>query len=103
MGEMKARDPRRKKRMREPILVINAGSSSIKFSVFETAADRSLSAGVHGQVEGIGSSPRLEVIDARGRELTGQPISGSDHDAAIRAIHDWFAAHTGGGAGARRH
>ena len=43
--------------MREPILVINAGSSSIKFSVFETAADRSLSAGVHGQVEGIGDSP----------------------------------------------
>jgi acetate kinase len=80
----------------EPILVINAGSSSIKFSVFETAADRSLSAGVHGQIEGIGSSPRLAVVDARGRGLAGQPISGSDHDAAIRAIHDWFAAHAGG-------
>ncbi len=85
--------------MREPILVINAGSSSIKFSVFETAADRSLSAGVHGQIEGIGSSPRLEVTDARGCGLAGQPISGSDHDAAIRAIHDWFAAHAGGEAG----
>jgi acetate kinase len=33
--------------MREPILVINAGSSSCKFSVFETATDRSLSAGAH--------------------------------------------------------
>jgi acetate kinase len=82
--------------VREPLLVINAGSSSIKFSVFETAANRSLSAGVRGQVEGIGSSPRLEVIDARGRGLAGQQISGSDHDAAIRAIHEWFAAHTGG-------
>ena len=38
-----------------PILVINAGSSSIKFSVFRTAADRSLSPDLHGQVEGIGS------------------------------------------------
>jgi len=28
--------------MREPILVINAGSSSIKFSVFETMAGRQL-------------------------------------------------------------
>ena len=33
--------PREVKRMHEPILVINAGSSSIKFSVFETGADRS--------------------------------------------------------------
>jgi acetate kinase len=29
--------------MHEPILVINAGSSSIKFSVFETGDDRLLS------------------------------------------------------------
>ena len=41
--------------MREPVLVINAGSSSIKFSVFETATDRSLSASAHGQVDGIGT------------------------------------------------
>jgi acetate kinase len=44
--------------MREPILVVNAGSSSIKFSVFETQADRSPFAGAHGQVEGIGTSRR---------------------------------------------
>jgi hypothetical protein len=49
--------------MREPILVINAGSSSIKFSVFETAADRALLAGAHGQVEGIGTSLYLEGAD----------------------------------------
>jgi acetate kinase len=39
------------KRMHEPILVINASSSSIKFSVFETGADRSLSPAAHGEVE----------------------------------------------------
>jgi acetate kinase len=38
------------KRMHEPILVINAGSSSIKFSVFETDADRSVSPAAHGEV-----------------------------------------------------
>ncbi|MGO8917536.1 MAG: acetate/propionate family kinase [Stellaceae bacterium] len=85
--------------MREPILVINAGSSSVKFSVFETAADRSLSAGAHGQVEGIGISLRLDVADAQGRRLAAQPVPGKDHAGAIAAIHEWFAAHVGSEAG----
>jgi len=82
--------------MREPILVINAGSSSIKFSVFETAADQSLQAGVHGQVEGIGTSPRLKIADAQGRSVADQTAAGNDHRAAIAAIQDWFAGHVGG-------
>ncbi len=85
--------------MKEPILVINAGSSSIKFSVFETMADRSLAIGVHGQVAGIGTAPRLEVADGLGRELADQPAAADDHEAAITAIHDWFAAHIGSEAG----
>ena len=40
--------------MREPILVINAGSSCIKFSVFETAADRSLPANTHDDRSRLG-------------------------------------------------
>src|SRR6266436_7695804 len=85
--------------MRAPILVINAGSSSIKFSVFETAADRSLAAGVHGQVEGIGTSPRLKVADAQGRSVADQTVAGNDHRAAIAAIQDWFKDHIGSEAG----
>src|SRR5579883_2311752 len=81
--------------MREPILVLNAGSSSVKFSVFETAADRSLAAGAHGQVEGIGASGRLSVVDASGRKLAEQRATPDDHDGAIATIHDWFAAHIG--------
>jgi acetate kinase len=37
--------------MHEPLLVINAGSSSCKFSIYETMPDRSVTAGAHGQVE----------------------------------------------------
>jgi acetate kinase len=85
--------------MREPILVINAGSSSIKFSVFETAADRSLVAGAHGQVQGIGASSRIEVDDAQGRKLLEQPAVAPDHASAIGAIQDWFATHIGSEAG----
>jgi acetate kinase len=85
--------------MHEPILIINAGSSSIKFSVFETAADRSLLAGAHGEVEGIGTSPHFEVADARGDKLAEHPVAAGGHDGAIAAIHEWFAAHLGSEAG----
>jgi acetate kinase len=85
--------------MRAPILVINAGSSSIKFSVFETMEDRSLLAGAHGQVEGIGTAPHLEVADGEGRKLADQRVSGGGHLGAIAAIHDWFAGHIGSEAG----
>jgi len=82
--------------MREPILVINAGSSSVKFAVFETKADRSVAADAHGQVEGIGTAgARFEIIDRNGRQLAGQPVAGNDHRAAVAAIHDWSAAHLG--------
>jgi acetate kinase len=89
--------------VREPILVINAGSSSCKFSIFETKPDRSLSPGPHGQVDGIGAktgvSPRIEAADAQGRRLTNESISGNDHKSAMAAIHRWFAAHAGSEAG----
>lgn len=81
--------------MRAPILVINAGSSSVKFSLFETAANGSLAARAHGQVEGIGEAARLTVADGKGRKLTEQPVAGNDHKAAIAAIHDWFATEAG--------
>jgi len=74
--------------MYEQILVINAGSSSIKFSVFETEPDGSLSAGMHGQIAAIGAAARLEVADAQGRKLIGRPAAAKDHDAAIAVIHE---------------
>jgi acetate kinase len=82
--------------MREPVLTINAGSSSIKFSVFETAPDRSLTAGAHGQVERIGSSPRLKVVAADGTRLVDEPSDARDgHEGAIATIRTWFRAHIG--------
>lgn len=79
--------------MTQQILVVNAGSSSIKFSVFESGTDGSLSPRAHGQVQGIGLSPQLEVADASGRNLARQPVARRDHLGAIEAIHAWFAAH----------
>jgi acetate kinase len=89
--------------VREPILVINAGSSSWKFSIFESARDGSLTPGPQGQVNAIGSvvgrGARLEVLDARGRKLLNAPVDGNDHESAMSAIHAWFAAHVGNESG----
>jgi hypothetical protein len=61
--------------MREPILVLNARSLSVKFSVIETSTEPSLSAGPHGQVQGIGASGRLSIADRAGRKLAEQRVT----------------------------
>jgi acetate kinase len=81
--------------MREPILVLNAGSSSVKFSVFESAEGDALSAVIEGQVEGIGAAPHLHIKGADGNRIVDQSVPAKDHDGAIAAIRDWFAAQVG--------
>lgn len=76
--------------MRQPILVINAGSSSIKFSVFE-AGDDGPKAHAHGEVSGIGTHPWFEVVDSYGKKVAADTPSGSDHRSAIAAICRWFS------------
>jgi acetate kinase len=78
-----------------PILVINAGSSSVKFSVFEDF-DGSLCAGIYGQVEKIGSTACLKISDAAGHVLEDASIGARTQEEAIQAIHAWFAGHTSG-------
>ena len=80
--------------MRAPILILNAGSSSLKFSIFDMI-DGALVAGVHGQVAGIGGAATFEATDARGALLDRQSIAGNRHDDAIEAIHRWFSGHVG--------
>lgn len=81
--------------MREPILIVNAGSSSLKFSLFETVGDGSLTPQLHGQVDGLTGSPRLSIADASGHSLVDRSIDGQGHEGAIAAIQDWFARHVG--------
>jgi acetate kinase len=70
-------------------------AASIKFSVFETGADRSLSPAAHGEVEGIGTASRLSVTDPQGRNLAERPVAGDDYESAIAAIHNCCAVHIG--------
>ena len=72
--------------MGECIAIINAGSSSIKFALYELGpAETPL---FNGQIEKIGVSPRMKVSDAAGNKVAEQewPAEGFDHRAATNVI-----------------
>jgi acetate kinase len=84
--------------MHKPNLVVNAGSSSVKFSIFETGPDGTLRPRAHGEVAGIGTSPRFEVADAEGNSLAKRSVTAADHAGAIAVLQDWFTRHAGAAA-----
>jgi acetate kinase len=72
--------------MTKSIAVINAGSSSVKFALYDAEQDRRCQ--FRGQVEGIGVAPRLKVAGTDGRVAEERDFAalGFDHDAATREI-----------------
>jgi acetate kinase len=69
----------------DSVLVVNAGSSSLKFQVFSTGADGPSST-IRGQVDGIGTRPRLKATGTDNNVLVDQsyePGQVSDLAAAI--------------------
>jgi acetate kinase len=50
--------------MSDTILVVNAGSSSVKFEVFEIGREDALARRAVGQIAGIGTRPHLVAKDA---------------------------------------
>ena len=80
------------------ILVLNAGSSSIKFSLFDIDG-AGLEFFLRGQFEGIYTSPHFTVKDAHGTTVEEKEWSqGEDlgHDGAIAYLVDFLQAHRGG-------
>ncbi|RDI97070.1 acetate/propionate family kinase [Dyella solisilvae] len=77
------------------ILVLNAGSSSIKFRVFEVGAGMKLA--MRGQVDGLYTKASFRVVDPQG-EVTRtelQPPDGGElgHEGAIAHIGDFLRGH----------
>src|SRR4029450_11587224 len=74
-------------------VVLNAGSSSLKFSVYRRpAADRGRLAG-GGQIEGIGVAPKFSVKNGAGEKLAGDTLDkAAVHDArsALNTTADWL-------------
>jgi len=71
--------------MSKCIAVINAGSSSIKFALYEVGSEALL---FRGKVEQIGVSPHLQVADASGTTVAERrwAAKGFDHRAATQEI-----------------
>jgi acetate kinase len=77
----------------DTILVINAGSSSVKFQVFAVDGDGRLGRKIKGQMDGIGSRPRLRASGSAGEKLADRayPIENvGDVPAALQVAADWL-------------
>lgn len=82
--------------MADAILVLNAGSSSIKFSVFVGAALAPL---LRGQIEGLFTTPRFEAKDADGERVGSHAWPEGTrlgHQGALEHLVAFLRDHRGG-------
>jgi len=84
--------------MKDLILVLNAGSSSLKFKLYINKGEK-LEALYSGEIEGIVTEPRFKAKDSDGNVVAekkwppGKPIG---HEGAIEAIFAWGRSVLGG-------
>lgn len=78
--------------MTDAVLVLNAGSSSIKFAVYDMANGAGGAAGFRGMAQGLGGGGRgaLQVRDREGATVLSEPLRDGGHDAAMDALADWL-------------
>jgi acetate kinase len=84
--------------MNDYALVLNAGSSSLKFCVFRRPSGKNWLLESRGQIEGIGTFPRLSAKDGGGKgiadeKLTGMVRNGRD---ALDVLAAWLRSKYGG-------
>jgi acetate kinase len=77
----------------DAILVVNAGSSSVKFQIFGIGDARALQRLVKGQIDGIGTRPRLAAEANDGSRLIDKSYARdevADVPAAIALVGSWL-------------
>ena len=82
--------------MNDALLVVNAGSSSIKFALFPQAATIARRPSLSGQIDGIGAGlgTALSAVDGGGQTLAHRPLADChDHHQAIAFLLDWLDRH----------
>ena len=77
-------------------LVLNAGSSSLKFCLFQRPEGEGWRLEARGQIEGIGAAPRLSVKDEGGQTVAKQDVSVRDGHEAVEALAGWLRSNYGG-------
>ncbi|HEX6851967.1 MAG TPA: acetate/propionate family kinase [Candidatus Polarisedimenticolaceae bacterium] len=79
-------------------LVLNAGSSSLKFCVYRRGEREGWKLEARGQIEGIGTSPRLTAKDGVGAVVATQALDDAVRDgrSALDALAAWLRSRYGG-------
>jgi acetate kinase len=80
-------------------IVLNAGSSSLKFCIYRRPAEESWRLESRGQIEGIGTSPRFSAKDDSGARLVDRALDQdnvTDGRSALDALASWLRATYGG-------
>jgi len=74
------------------VLVLNAGSSSLKFSVYRISDGDTWHPEARGQIEGIGTSPRFSAKNGWGASLDDRVLDSTVHDAgtALEFLAAWL-------------
>jgi len=83
----------------DAILVINAGSSSIKFAVFVAEEAHRLSPALKGTIIGIGTAPRFLARNGSGETLVDHQWSradGPDRQVLVKELVSWIESEIGG-------
>jgi len=81
------------------LLVINAGSSSIKFTLYGLTEDTDLAVEINGQVAGVGAQGQFTASDAAGNKLIDQqlpPHVVALHSQAFEVIYHWLLGYLQG-------
>jgi acetate kinase len=84
--------------MPNAILALNAGSSSIKFALFEIESGNALSLVSRGELEGIGTKPHFVARDAQGAtpgEQSWQGGAATTHEELLGGLLTWVEQHLG--------
>jgi acetate kinase len=75
-------------------LTLNAGSSSVKFSVYRRAPAAAWNLDARGQIEGIGTNARFSASDAAGVRLADErPTQIADARGALGVLAAWLRSH----------
>jgi acetate kinase len=85
--------------MGDYVLVLNAGSSSLKFSVYRRSDSRGWEIDARGQTDGIGTAPRFTATQAdRGVAIKNEGLNAAVRDApsALEHLAGWLRSQYAG-------
>ena len=87
--------------MSQALLVINSGSSSVKFAAYGVGSDSALPGIATGRIEGMGTTPRLLAWGHDGEPLEDRLVTVSADPAlvpeeAFKTLFDWLSRHLAG-------